>query len=233
MSEEITLDISPGVSLSLNGRNISTDGSGRVNVNDIAFGLDSSALICQSNVTTGNGQWYLHPTEESTEEQDRIKDTSQGWFSTTSMTSVNQLVRQVRLRRATGHTAQEGVFTCYISKDSDTPISVGIYYPSELRTDMALCRDFSRKNVGGNSGLPKIEGGCLGNIIHSPSQEGAKPLSGEVNCPLHPPKNPCFVQRCMLDLNSKSLSSAHTQTKRGIRMHVAYQLHFYIIAVCV
>ena len=118
--------------LSLNGRNISTDGSGRVNINDIAVGYGSSALICQSNVITGGGHWYLHPTEESTEEQDRIKDNSQGWFSTTTTTSDNnQQVRQVRLRRATGPTAQEGVFTCYIPEDSDTPITVGIYYPCE------------------------------------------------------------------------------------------------------
>ena len=127
------------MTLSLDGRNISTDGSGRVNVNDIAFGLGTSALLCQSNVTTGGGQWYLHPTEGSTEEQDRIKDISQGWLSTTTTTSDNnQQVRQVRLRRATGHTAQEGVFTCYIPEDSDTPITVGIYYPSELRTEFLL-----------------------------------------------------------------------------------------------
>ena len=128
----LLLHLSSGVTLSLNGRNISTDGSGRVNINDIAFGYGSSALICQSNVTTGTGHWYLHPTEESTEEQDRIKDNSQGWFSTRATTTVNnQQVRQVRLRRATGHTAQEGVLTCHIPEDDDTPITVGIYYPSE------------------------------------------------------------------------------------------------------
>ena len=85
-------------------------------------------------MATGNGDWYLHPTEESTEEKDRIKDTSQGWYSTKAV-DTNQ---QVRLRRVVNHTAQEGVFTCYIREDSDTPISVGIYYPSELRTEYFL-----------------------------------------------------------------------------------------------
>ena len=128
------------MTLSLSGRNISTDGSGRIDINDIPFSGGSSALDCQSKVTTGSGNWYIHPSEESTEEQDRIKATSdRGWSSTTATTINNrQRERKVRLRRVTGHTAQEGVFTCYIPGDSDTPISVGIYYPSELRTEFLL-----------------------------------------------------------------------------------------------
>ena len=118
------------MTLSLNGEEISTDGSGRININDIpSFTDDGDPLICQSNVAIGNGQWYLHPTELTTEEQDRIKDTSQGWFSTRAITSHNN--QQVRLRRAVSSSAQEGVFTCYIPEDSDTPVSVGIYYPSK------------------------------------------------------------------------------------------------------
>ena len=128
------------MSLSLSGRDISTDGSGRIDINDISFSNDRNndrPLICQSNVATGNGEWYLHPTEESTEEQDKIKGTSdRGWYSTIART--NDTNRQVRLRRAVSPSAQEGVFTCYIPGDSRTPISVGIYYPRELRTEYFL-----------------------------------------------------------------------------------------------
>ena len=37
----------------------------------------------------------------------------------------------VRLRRASG-TAEEGVFTCFIPGDINTPIYLGIYYPCEF-----------------------------------------------------------------------------------------------------
>ena len=118
------------MTLSLNGRNISTDGSGRIDINDIPFSGIISALICQSSTAlTGSGAWYLHPTELTTEERDRIKDTSQGWHSTRA--TISDTNHQVRLRRGVSPSAQEGVFTCHIPGDSDTPISVGIYYPSE------------------------------------------------------------------------------------------------------
>ena len=38
--------------------------------------------------------------------------------------------RLVRLRRATD-TAEEGVFTCHIPGDDNTPRALGVYYPSE------------------------------------------------------------------------------------------------------
>ena len=42
----------------------------------------------------------------------------------------------MRLRRddsiASGGRALEGVFTCDIPEDTNNPVSVGIYYPSEL-----------------------------------------------------------------------------------------------------
>ena len=41
----------------------------------------------------------------------------------------------VRLRRFTG-TAEEGVFTCHIPGDNNTPRSVGVHYPSESFCDM-------------------------------------------------------------------------------------------------
>ena len=42
----------------------------------------------------------------------------------------------MRLRRASA-TAEEGVFTCHIADDNNTPIAryVGIYYPSELLSE--------------------------------------------------------------------------------------------------
>ena len=42
--------------------------------------------------------------------------------------------RLTRLRRVTA-TAEEGVFTCDIPGDNNTPRSVGVYYPSELLTE--------------------------------------------------------------------------------------------------
>ena len=39
--------------------------------------------------------------------------------------------RLVRLRRVRRVTVEEGVFTCDIPGDDNTPGSVGVYYPSE------------------------------------------------------------------------------------------------------
>ena len=50
------------------------------------------------------------------------------------MFMVDQLVGLRRDGRvASGGRALEGVFTCNIPGDSNTPVSVGIYYPSELQ----------------------------------------------------------------------------------------------------
>ena len=51
---------------------IPTDGSGRVLITDISYKGDYH-LICRSerNVSSG-GDWFLHPTEMSTDDDDRI-----------------------------------------------------------------------------------------------------------------------------------------------------------------
>ena len=46
--------------------------------------------------------------------------------------------RLVRLRRVTD-TAEEGVFTCNIPGDINTPRYLGVYYPSELLCVILMC----------------------------------------------------------------------------------------------
>ena len=129
----------PGLTLHLNGYiSIPTDGSGRILITDIGLNDatttddDADALLCQSDVETapGNGDWYLHPTQLSTAEDDRIQSyDSRGWARNRGMNS--DVHRLVRLKRHSTITAEEGVFTCHIVGDSNTPVSVFIYYPSE------------------------------------------------------------------------------------------------------
>lgn len=126
MDSYIIINFILGATLTLNGISIPTDGSGRININDSDLVL--SGLICQSNATDLGGEWYRHPTQQSTEEEDRIVgDVDQSWSSNRSAVNGSQIV----ILRRTNATAQEGVFTCYFPNDSSTPISVGIYYPSE------------------------------------------------------------------------------------------------------
>ena len=54
---------------------IPTDGSGRIFITDINPNEhnDVDALICRSeSVTSQGGNWYLNPTEQSTDADDRI-----------------------------------------------------------------------------------------------------------------------------------------------------------------
>ena len=128
-----------GLTLHLTGYNsIPTDGSGRILITDIGLddatttADDDDALLCQSDVETaaGNVNWYLHPTQLSTAEGDRIQSTDpRGWARNRGTDSNSHQL--VRLKRYSTITAEEGVFTCHIVGDSNTPISVGIYYPSE------------------------------------------------------------------------------------------------------
>ena len=130
-----------GVTLSLRGNSIPTDGSGRIVITDINPDGDNveDALICQSELPTSvNGNWYLHPTQQTTDDSDRIQsDDPRGWRrDRATITVVGSGTRRlVRLRRddsiASGGRALEGVFTCDIPGDTNTPVSVGIYYPSE------------------------------------------------------------------------------------------------------
>ena len=131
----------PGLTLHLNGYNsIPTDGSGRILITDIGLDDDTTtdddagALLCQSDVemAPGNGDWYLNHTQQSTAVDDRIQNTDdRGWSRNRGNDSNNH--RLVRLKKHSTITAEEGVLTCHVVGDSNTPISVGIYYPSELK----------------------------------------------------------------------------------------------------
>ena len=127
------------MTFSLRGVSISTDGSGRVLITAINPNGDNNetALICRSEIPIsgeGVGNWYLHPTEMSTDDGDRILNPvtiggvlDRGWNRNRDNDSGHRLVR---LRRGYD-TAEEGVFTCDIPGDVNTPRSVGVYYPSE------------------------------------------------------------------------------------------------------
>ena len=131
-----------GVTLSLRGNSIPIDGSGRIIITDInPDGYNNEdALICLSERSGSIGDWFLHPTQQTTEKTTdgsvRIESTdSRGWGRNRALLDDDR--RLVRLRRddsaASGGRALEGVFTCDIPGDSNTstPVSVGIYYPSE------------------------------------------------------------------------------------------------------
>ena len=134
------------MTLSLRGNSIPTDGSGRIVITDINPDGDNNddALICRSEVSFSdiNGNWFLHPTQLTTQHTTdgsvRIEHNDpRGWRRNraTVIISGSEILRLVRLRRddsaASGVRALEGVFTCDIPGDSNTPVSVGIYYPSE------------------------------------------------------------------------------------------------------
>ena len=129
-----------GVTLSLRGNSIPTDGSGRIIITDINpdGDNDEDALICLSEVPISNGgDWYLHPTQQTADDSDRIlSNDPRGWRrNRATVTNIGETHRLVRLRRddseSSGGRALEGVFTCHFAGDSNTPVSVGIYYPSE------------------------------------------------------------------------------------------------------
>ena len=91
---------------------------------------NEDALICHSEIdtfTSTYGNWYL-ATEISTDDGDRIVDPDpRGWLRNRSLKSGHQLLR---LRRVSA-TAEEGVFTCNIPGDDNSPRALSIYYPSE------------------------------------------------------------------------------------------------------
>ena len=137
-----------GVSFSLRGVNISNTGDGRVLITDINPNGDNDedALICRSEIPlpdthTSRGDWYLHPTEMSTNETDRIVPqkiaagnitSDRGWLRNRDEIEHDEVLvyRIVRLRRVSDP-AEEGVFTCNINGDLNSPRYLGIYYPSE------------------------------------------------------------------------------------------------------
>ena len=131
------------MTFSLRGNDpIPTDGSGRVLITDINPTGDNNedALICRSETdgfttTNFNAQWYLDPTGMSTDDGDRIVNPDpRGWNRNRGLDSGHLLVR---LRRVSA-TAEEGVFTCTIPGDNNTPRYLGIYHPSELHGQYLL-----------------------------------------------------------------------------------------------
>ena len=138
-----------GVILLLRGNSIPTDGSGRIVITDDNLShILSNGLICrseQSNIPN-SGDWYLHTTQLTTDGSVRIEVTDpRGWhrrFGAITFYPSQKTHRQLTLRRdgsiASGGRALEGVFTCHIPGDINTPVSVGIYYPSELHVECHL-----------------------------------------------------------------------------------------------
>ena len=128
------------MTLTLRGSSIATDGNARIVITDINPDGDNNvdALLCLSEIPVSvNGEWYLHPTQQTTETSDRIQaNDPRGWRRNREIVTGGR--RLARLRRddtaAMGNNdrALEGVFTCNIPGDTNTPVSVGIYYPSEL-----------------------------------------------------------------------------------------------------
>ena len=134
-----------GMILSLSSNSIPTDGSGRIVITDINPDGNpdnlEDALICQSELALSDGgDWFLHPTQQTTQQtiDERIEATDpRGWRRNratliTIITIGNSEPRRlVRLRRADSITSEgralEGVFTCHIPGDTNTPVSVGIY----------------------------------------------------------------------------------------------------------
>ena len=135
-----------GVTLILRGNFIPTDGSGRIVITDINpdGDNDEDALICQSEMPGIVGNWFLHPTQQTMDESDRIESTDSRMEQDRATFTIGNtgFGRLVRLRRddrfASGGRAIEGVFTCHIPGDSNTPVSVGICYPSESHAECHL-----------------------------------------------------------------------------------------------
>ena len=132
-----------GLNVTLNNVSIPTDGSGGILITDININPNrdnnNDALICQSELSANDielGNWYLHPSRQSTDSEDRILNPTKfdatpdrGWDRNRDIDSEGY--RLVRLKRVSA-SAKEGVFTCDIPGDTSGPVSVEIYYPSEL-----------------------------------------------------------------------------------------------------
>lgn len=79
----------------------------------------------------GTTNWYYNPTSFSLDRDDRIINLSEenddGWFRTRDIQ--NGVVRLFRNDNIASPV--EGVFTCEVAGDPDSPISLGVYYASE------------------------------------------------------------------------------------------------------
>ena len=92
---------------------------------------NAEAFVCLSDLSrqqTELGYWYLHPTQQSIEEEDKIDGKiDRGWHRDRAISGDMRIVRLDKKSDA----AEEGVFTCHFAGDINSPVSVGIYYPSE------------------------------------------------------------------------------------------------------
>ena len=74
----------------------------------------TEALLCWSELShdeVGIGDWYLHPTQQSIENEDKSNGkTNRGWYRNRALSGNKQLVRLMRVSA----TAEEGVFTCLL-----------------------------------------------------------------------------------------------------------------------
>ena len=119
--------------------------SQNVDINDVTTTSVTEAygLICQSErnttqATLEDGNWYLHPEDQTTADSDKILfSDDRGWRRTRTTTNGNN--RQVILRRQPPpETALEGRFTCEISGDNNPIRSLYVLYPSEFPTQAHL-----------------------------------------------------------------------------------------------
>ena len=131
--------------LTLRGDPIPTDGSGRIVITDInPDGVnDEDALFCQSELTLSvNADWFLHSTQQTIHDSDKVQNNDfRGWRRNRAVIAFSRLVRLRRDDNAAmgdNDRALEGVFTCHIPGDTNTPVSVGIYYPSQLHVECHL-----------------------------------------------------------------------------------------------
>ena len=121
----------PGLLLSLPQRSsviIPNDGSERILITDIGHNSRTSLLCSSIEVEVMADSWYLHPTERSIFDDDKINSSGapdRGWHE-------NMHIDRLQLWRDSGTIAEEGVFTCNIVGDNNSPASVGIYYKSKL-----------------------------------------------------------------------------------------------------
>ena len=112
--------------------NIPTDGSARILISDIREGNISSLICFTDDCGNSLSEWYYDPTSPTTDPAVWIQSTdSRGWLRNRGTTSSG--FQFIRLRRDISETSVEGVFTCDIAVDTGPPISVGVYYASELQ----------------------------------------------------------------------------------------------------
>ena len=133
LSGSLILSIADG------NENIPTDGSGRVLVTDIGKN-NFNALLCQStqNTSSSSSDWYYNPTAPSLHPNDRIvvgDDLERGWTRNRERGTVRLLRDQDVL------SPLEGIFTCEIEEDPESPIFLGIYYASKQMCVSACLRN--------------------------------------------------------------------------------------------